>query len=397
MRVDRIWRNARLATMQGDGIGIVEDGLLAVADGRFVFVGARGDAPSFQAIETVDCEGRWITPGLIDCHTHLVFGGDRVAEWEARLAGSSYTDLAAVGGIRATVTATRAASDTALLASALQRLDAMIAQGVTTVEVKSGYGLDVTTELRQLRIARALVLHRQIRVRTSLLAAHALPPGAAVSAEQWIETIITELLPQVIAEHLADAVDGFCETVAFTARILTPLFASSQRLGLPIKLHADQLSDGGGAALAARFGALSADHLEYTSRQGVAAMAQAGTVAVLLPGAFYVLRERQCPPVAALREAAIPIAVATDCNPGTSPLTSPLLALHLAATLFGLSVAECLRGMTCNAARALGLGGEIGMLAPGMRADIAVWSITTPAELIYWLGANPLWRRDFAA
>ena len=383
--------------MQGAGIGVVEDGLLAVANGNLVFVGTRSEAPLFDAIEIVDCGGRWISPGLIDCHTHLVFGGERVAEWEARLAGMSYSDLAGVGGIRATVAATREASDAVLLQSALKRLDVMIEHGVTTVEVKSGYGLDVATELRQLRVARALALRRPVRIRTSLLAAHALPPGQAISAEQWIDTIITEILPRVIAEKLADAVDGFCETVAFSAPILAPLFAASRRLGLPIKLHADQLSDGGGAALAAQFCALSADHLEYTSQAGVRAMARAGTVAVLLPGAFYVLRERQCPPIGALREAAVPIAVGTDCNPGTSPLTSPLLAMHLAATLFNLSIAECLRGMTCNAARALGLGAVCGTLAPGMRADLAVWSISTPAELIYWLGTNPLWRRECAA
>jgi imidazolonepropionase len=396
MRVDRIWRNARLMTMEGAGLGLVEDGVLAEAGGRILYAGPIEGAPSLRAKLTVDCEGRWITPGLVDCHTHLVFGGDRSGEWQARLAGASYTELASIGGIRATVAATREASDQQLLASALTRLDAMLAQGVTTIEVKSGYGLDTPTELRQLHIARALGHHRGVRVVTSLLAAHALPPEAA-SADAYIDTVLAELLPQARAQGLADAVDAFCETIAFTAPQIARLFEAATAAGLRVKLHADQLSDGGGAALAAQFHALSADHLEYTSPAGVRAMAEAGTVAVLLPGAFHVLRERQLPPVGALRAAGVPIAVATDCNPGTAPLLSPLLAMNLAATLFGLTVEECLRGMTCNAARALGLQDQLGTLAPGQRADLAVWSIDQPAELIYWMGSNSLWRREFAA
>jgi imidazolonepropionase len=396
MRVDRIWRNARLMTMQGDGLGVVEHGVLAASAGRLVYAGAAADAPAMDAAETIDCGERWVTPGLIDCHTHLVFGGDRCAEFEARLAGASYAELAAIGGIRSTVAATRAASDAELLAGALHRLDAMIAEGVTTVEVKSGYGLDTATELRQLRIARALPGERDIRVVTSLLAAHAVPPGCD-DADLYIDSIIADLLPAVCAEGLADAVDAFCETIAFSPAQVARVFAAAGRARLRVKLHADQLSDGGGAALAARFGALSADHLEYTSERGVRAMAAAGTVAVILPGAFYALRETTRPPVASLRAAGVRMAVATDCNPGSSPMTSPLLAMNMAATLFGLTVVECLRGMTANAARALSLEGETGTLAAGMRADLAIWSVGKPAELVYWIGSNPLWCREGAA
>jgi imidazolonepropionase len=419
MRVDTIWRNARLMTMQDSigqdsigqdsigqdsigqnpgthaGLGIVTNGLLAARDGRIVHVGPAGCAPAMEAETVIDCHGRWITPGLIDCHTHLIFGGDRADEFEARLAGASYADLAAIGGIRATVAATRAASDADLLDGALHRLDAMIAQGVTTVEIKSGYGLDLSTELRQLRIARALPRHRKVHVATSLLAAHALPPEP-MEADAYIDRIITDLLPAVRAERLADAVDAFCETIAFSPAQISRLFDAASAAGLPVRLHADQLTDGGGAALAARYRALSADHLEYASADGIAALARAGTVAVLLPGAFYSLRETQRPPIAALRAAGVAMAVATDCNPGSSPLTSPLLAMNMAACLFGMTVAECLRGMTRHAAAALGLTGQAGVLAPGHRADLAIWSIEQPAELVYWIGANPLWRRVFA-
>jgi imidazolonepropionase len=395
MRVEQVWRNAALMTMQGGGLGVVEHGVLAARGGRLVYVGSAAEAPAFEADRETDCGGRWITPGLIDCHTHLVFGGDRCAEFEARLAGKSYAELAAIGGIRTTVAATRAANDADLLAGALVRLDAMIAQGVTTVEVKSGYGLEPETELRQLRVARALLAQRGVRVATSLLAAHALPPDCT-DGDAYIDAVIGALLPRVIAEGLADAVDGFCETIAFSEEQIARLFAAARAAGLPVKLHADQLSNGGGAALAARFEALSADHLEYTSATGVAAMAQAGTVAVLLPGAFYALRETQLPPVAAFRRAGVRLAVATDCNPGSSPMASPLLAMNMAAVLFGLTVQECLRGMTVNAAHALGMQGEVGTLAAGMRADLAIWDIAQPAELIYWIGGNPLWRREFA-
>jgi imidazolonepropionase len=396
MRVDRLWRNARLMTMQGQNLGIIDDGLLAATDGRLAYVGTRADAGAMEAEEDLDCGGRWVTPGLIDCHTHLVFGGDRSDEFEARLAGRSYAELAAIGGIRTTVAATKSASDAALLSTALHRLDSMIAHGVTTVEVKSGYGLEPDTELRQLRIARALPQHRPIRVVTSLLAAHALPAGCD-NADGYIEAIATDLLPRVQAETLADAVDAFCETIAFSPTQIGRLFEAATRAGLRVKLHADQLTNTGGAALAARYNALSADHLEYTDAAGVTAMALAGTVAVLLPGAYYALGETQRPPIHGLRSEGVRMAVATDCNPGSSPLTSPLLAMNMAATLFGLTVTECLRGMTVNAAYALGLGDQIGTLTPGQRADLAIWSIEKPAELIYWIGGNALWRRDFAA
>ena len=394
MQVDVLWRHARLMTMTGGGLGLVDDGVVAALGGRLVHVGPRAEAPALQAVREVDCGGRLLSPGLIDCHTHLVFGGDRCAEFEARLAGRSYAELAAIGGIRASVAATRAASDAALQEGALQRLDAMLAQGVTTVEIKSGYGLDVATELRMLRVARGLGTVRAVRVVTSLLAAHAVPPGCD-HADAYIDEIVDVLLPAVCDEKLADAVDGFCETIAFSPAQIARVFVAARAAGLRVKLHADQLSDGGGAELAARFGALSADHLEYASAAGVTALAAAGSVAVMLPGAFYALRETRVPPVAAFRAAGVPMAVATDCNPGSSPLVSPLLAMNMACVLFGLTVEEALRGMTCHAAQALGRD-DIGVLAVGARADLAIWSVGKPAELVYWMGANPSWQREFA-
>jgi imidazolonepropionase len=335
--------------------------------------------------------GRLVTPGLIDCHTHLVFAGDRAREFEMRLEGATYEQIArAGGGILSTVRATRAASDAGLLAATLARADALIGQGVTTVEIKSGYGLDRDTELRMLRCARAVGRERAITVRTSFLGAHAVPPGS--DADGYLETVCLPTLGAAAAEGLADAVDAFCEGIAFSPAQVERLFTHARRLGLPVKLHAEQLSNLGGAALAARFGALSADHLEYLDEAGVAAMAQAGTVAVLLPGAFYCLRERQAPPVAALRAAGVPMAVATDCNPGSSPLAAPLLAMNMACTLFRLTPEEALAGFTRHAARALGFA-DRGTIAPGLRADLCVWDVAQPAELAYRIGWNPLHRR----
>ncbi len=400
MRVDTIWRRARLATMAeaapGLGIpdlGIIEQGAIAALDGRIVYCGPEAEMPACEAAATIDCDGRWITPGLIDCHTHLVFGGNRVDEFRLRLAGARYEELAQVGGIRATVAATRAASTQSLVDAALVRLDALIAEGVTTIEVKSGYGLDEETELRQLVAARSLAQHRPIHVSPSYLGAHAVPAEFAGRADAYIDWICTRMIPMIAAERLADSVDGFCEGIAFSPMQIDRVFQAARSHGLAVRLHADQLSDLGGAALAASHGALSADHLEYTSEPGAWAMARAGTVAVLLPGAFYTLQEKQRPPVEAFRRHGTRMAVATDLNPGSSPLASPLLAMNMAATLFGLTIEECLLGMTREAARALGRSDRIGSLAAGKDCDLAIWSIEQPAELVYWLGLNPLHRR----
>ncbi|MDX3884381.1 MAG: imidazolonepropionase [Sphingomonas sp.] len=393
---DRLWRNARLATLAPGlpGLGEVEDGLVACRDGLILYAGPAADAPALNAIETIDCEGRWITPGLIDCHTHLVHGGDRAHEFELRLAGASYEEIArAGGGILSTMAATRAASEAELVASALPRLDALIAEGVTTVEIKSGYGLALDHEMKQLRAARALGRERDVTVRTTFLGAHALPPEYAGDADGYISAVANEMLPAVAAEGLADAVDAFCEGIGFTPAQVDRLFEAAQARGLPVKLHAEQLSNLHGAALAARHGALSADHLEHLDDAGIAAMAAAGTVAVLLPGAFYFVRDTHRPPIDALRAAGVPIAIATDCNPGTSPLTSPLLAMNMAATLFRLTVPECLAGMTREAARALGLLDRTGTLEAGKTCDLAIWSVERPAELVYRMGFNPLHAR----
>ena len=396
MRCDRAWTDARLATLDPSrpGVGVIEAGVVAEADGTILYAGPAADAPSFEARETTRCDGAWITPGLIDPHTHLIHGGDRALEFEQRLAGASYEAIArAGGGILSTMRATRAASEAELVAAVLPRLDALIAEGVTTIEVKSGYGLSTEHERKSLRIARALAEHRQVRIRTTLLAAHALPPEFAGDADGYIDLVCREIIPAAAAEGLADAVDAFCETIAFTPAQVRRVFEAATARGLPVKLHAEQLSNQHGAALAAGFGALSADHLEHLDEAGVAAMAASGTIATLLPGAYYFVRETRLPPVAALRAHGVPIALATDCNPGTSPLTSLLLAMNMAATLFRLTVEECLAGVTRNAAAALGLAGEIGTLEAGKRCDLAIWDIERPAELVYRMGFNPLHAR----
>jgi imidazolonepropionase len=396
MQVDRLWTNARIATLASgrDGLSIIEDGALAARDGRIAWVGPREQQPLFEPREHIDLEGRWVTPGLIDCHTHLVYGGDRAHEFELRLAGATYEEIArAGGGIVSTVKATRAASEEALAAQALPRLDALIAEGVTTVEIKSGYGLDIDTEARQLRAARRLSQERRISIATTFLGAHALPPEAEGDKDRYIAQVCDEMLPAIARDKLADAVDAFMEGIAFDAAQTTRVLAAATRLGLPVKLHADQLSNLGGAALAARFGALSADHLEYTDEEGAAAMTKSGTVAVLLPGAFYFLREAQKPPIHLFRKHRTRMAIATDSNPGSSPLTSILLVMNMAATLFRLTVDEIIAGVTREAARALGMADQIGTLEPGKWCDLAIWNVERLAELPYRMGFNPLHER----
>lgn len=396
-RFDRIWHSARLATMRADrpDLGEVERGLIAARGGHIAYAGAAADFPAdADAVDRVDCEGRWITPGLVDCHTHLVYGGNRAHEFELRLKGASYEEIArAGGGIVSTVAATRKASEADLVASALPRLDALIGEGATTVEIKSGYGLDAETEMRQLAAARSLGGQRPVSIRTSFLGAHALPAEAEGDKDRYIDLVCQEMLPAVAKAGLADAVDAFMEGIAFSAEQTARVFETATGLGLPVKLHADQLSNLGGAALAARFSALSADHLEHTDEAGAAAMAKAGTVAVLLPGAFYFIRETQKPPVEAFRKLGVPMALATDCNPGSSPLTSLLLTMNMGATLFRMTVAECLAGITREGARALGVLHETGTLQAGKWCDLAIWDIERPAELVYRIGFNPLYRR----
>ena len=394
MQCDTVWKGARLATMAGYGLGIVEHGVVAAEQGRMLYAGPAADAPKFDAKTVVDCAGRWITPGLIDCHTHLVYGGNRAQEFELRLQGASYEEISrAGGGIVATVRATRAASEDALTASALTRLDQLIAEGATTVEVKSGYGLALYPEQRMLRVARGLSAKRPVRISTTFLGAHALPTEYADNPDGYIALVCEDMMPALAKEGLIDAVDAFCEGIGFTPAQTERVFVAARRLGLPIKLHADQLSNLAGAKLAARFKAQSADHLEFLDAAGIVAMAQAGTVATLLPGAYYFVRETQLPPVDGLRAAGVPIAIATDCNPGTSPLTSLLLVMNMGATLFRLTVEECLLGVTRNAAQALGLGAEIGTLEAGKYCDLAIWDIDRPAELVYRMGFNPLHAR----
>jgi imidazolonepropionase len=396
MTVDRVWHRCRLATLSPTrpGLGLIEHGLVAADAGKIVYAGPAGDAPTgLDARESIDCEGRWITPGLIDCHTHLVYGGDRAEEFELRLAGASYEEIARRGGgIASTVKATRQASEDELVASALPRLDALLDEGVTTIEIKSGYGLELATERRQLSAARRLGRERRVSVRTTFLGAHALPPEFAGNSSGYIDTVCA-MLPAIAKEGLADAVDAFCENIGFSAAETARVFEAAKKLGLPIRLHADQLTNLHGAALAASFGALAADHLEYTDEAGVIAMKQAGTVAVVLPGAYYFIRETQLPPIEAMRRHGVPIAISTDSNPGSSPLTSLLLTMNMGATLFRLTVDECIAGVTREAARALGLFDDVGSLGAGKRCDLAIWHIERPAELVYRMGFNPLHSR----
>jgi imidazolonepropionase len=382
-----LFANARLATMaEADGIGLLEDGALLVEGDRIAWLGATREAPAAE--RTVECRGRLLTPGLIDCHTHLIHAGSRAKEFEMRQEGATYAEIArAGGGIVSTVKATRAASEEDLIALSAARLDCLLAEGVTTVEIKSGYGLDVETELRMLRAARALAREKPVDVVTSFLGAHALPPEYRDDRAGYLRLVCDEALPAVARAGLADAVDGFCETIAFTADEIAQVFARAGELGLPVKLHAEQLSDLGGARMAAQHGALSVDHLEYLDEADVPALAAAGTVAVLLPGAFYYLRETNVPPVAALRAHGVPMAVATDLNPGSSPVHSLLAAMNMACVLFGLTPEEALRGVTAHAARALGLA-DRGRLTTGLRADLVLWDADGPADLVYSLGLN---------
>ncbi len=393
----RILTDLAIATLQPGGApyGLLARGAVGVEDGRIAWVAAADDVPAdWRGAETETFGGRLMTPALVDCHTHLVFGGDRAREFEMRLEGASYEEIArAGGGIVSTVAATRALSEDELVAQALPRLDRLIAEGVATVEIKSGYGLTVADEMKMLRAARRLGSLRPVRVKTSYLGAHAVPIEYKGRPDTYLDAVVLPALDAAAAEGLADAVDGFCEGIAFSPAQIARVFERAAALGLPVKLHAEQLSDLGGAKLAASFGALSADHLEHLGSDGVSAMAASGTVAVLLPGAFYFLRETKLPPVAALREAGVPIALATDCNPGSSPLTSLLLVLNMGCTLFRLTPEEALAGVTRNAARALGLADEIGTIEPGKRAEFAIWDVGHPAELAYRIGFNPLFRR----
>jgi imidazolonepropionase len=394
---EKLLRNARLATIAPGqpGLGIVEKGALAISNGRIAYAGPEADLPqTFRRAETVDCEGRWITPGLIDCHTHLIYAGNRAHEFELRLRGASYEEIArAGGGIVSTVTHSREADQAELVRQTLPRLDALIAEGTTTVEVKSGYGLDLENERKALRAARQLGRERPVTIRTTFLGAHAMPTEAKGDKRAYINSIVNVMLPEIAKENLADAVDGFCEGIAFSPEEIAQVFEAAAVRNLPVKLHADQLSNLRGAMLAAKYKALSADHLEHTDEAGVAAMAKAGTVAVMLPGAFYFMRDTRQPPISLFRQYGVPMAIATDSNPGTSPLTSLLMSMNLAATLFRMSVDECVAGVTREAAKALGMSDAIGTLEAGKSADLAIWDIERPAELVYRMGFNPLHTR----
>ncbi|WP_426037662.1 imidazolonepropionase [Brevundimonas sp. DC300-4] len=391
--------DCHVATMVegGEPYGAIEDAALLIRHGRIAWVGPRADQPPHDTVQIHRLDGRWVTPGLIDCHTHLVFGGDRSGEFEQRLNGATYEEIArAGGGIASSMIATRAASEDDLYASALSRLDGLKATGVTTIEIKSGYGLDLDAELKMLRVARRIGREAGVRVRTSYLGLHAVPPEHRADRSAYVDLAIEEILPAAHAEELVDAVDAYCEPIAFSNAEVSRLFEKAKALGLPVKLHADQLSEGGGAALAARYGALSADHIEHSSEAGVRAMGKAGVVAVLLPGAYLMLRETTPPPIELLRRYGVAMAVATDCNPGTSPLASMTAALTLACVQFRLTPEEALAGATRHAARALGLADEIGTLEVGRAADLAVWDVTRPAELCYWLGKPILHSRYVA-
>ncbi|MDQ1812710.1 imidazolonepropionase [Massilia sp. CCM 9210] len=384
---DALFTNVHLATME-HGYGELRDGAIAVTDGRIAWLGPRGEAPPASTVH--DGGGCWLTPGLVDCHTHIVHAGNRSDEFEARLNGATYEDIAkAGGGIMSTVRATRAASEDELLRQSLARVASLLAEGVTTLEIKSGYGLSLDDEAKMLRAARRVGQVLPVSVSTTFLGAHALPPEFAGRADDYVDEICQRMLPQLAALGLADAVDAFCERIGFSSAQTERIFEAARRHGLPVKLHAEQLSDQGGAELVARFEGLSADHLEHLSLAGIEAMAAAGTVAVLLPGAYYFLRDTMPPPVAALRAAGVPMAVATDCNPGTSPMTSILLALNMACTLWRVTPQEALAGATIHAARALGRAADIGSLAVGKRADFALWDIARPADLSYAIGFNP--------
>ena len=392
MAADMVWQGGGIATMRADGApyGAILDGALAASNGRIQWVGFRKAMPPTligPATQVIDLQGGWLTPGLIDCHTHMIFAGERSAEFEARLGGTSYEAAArAGGGILSTMAATRAATQEELVALAAPRLRRLMADGVTTVEIKSGYGLTLDDELKMLRAARQLGADNNIRVSTTLLAAHTVPPEFAGNADVYVDHIVHVILPAVAEAGLADAVDGFAENVAFTREQISRVFAAAHEYDLPVKLHADQLTDGRGASLAARFGALSADHLEYTSETSVREMAEAGTVAVLLPGAYATVGATQPPPVAHFRKHEVDMAVATDLNPGSSPLNSILMAMNLACCLFRLTPEEALAGVTRNAAKALGLSHEIGTLDEGKAADVAIWPVENPREIAYWMG-----------
>jgi len=383
--------NATIACLDSEsGYGLREHGAVLVEAGKIAWLGAMQDQPAVSDAEVIDCAGRLLTPGLIDCHSHLVYGGDRADEFEMRLEGVSYAEIAQRGGgIISTVNATRAASEVELFAQALPRLNSLLAEGVTTIEIKSGYGLDSDNEIKMLRVARQLEREFQIRVQKTFLGAHALPPEYAGRSDDYIALVCAEMLPRAHAEGLVDAVDVFIESIAFSLAQGTRVFDCAQALGLPIKAHVEQLSDLGGAVIAATRGALSVDHIEYLAATDVASLAQSETVAVLLPGAFYVLRETQLPPLAALREHKVPMALASDANPGSSPVTSLLLVMNMACTLFRLTPAEALRGVTINAARALGLATEIGSIEVGKQADIVLWNVAKPSMLSYQIGLNP--------
>ena len=388
---DRLWLNVNLATMVDTGYGEIRDGAIATRHGKIAWIGARAAIPrgSRSAVEH-DCHGQWLTPGLIDCHTHIVYAGNRSDEFEDRLKGVPYEAIARRGGgILSTVRATRTADQYALEVASTPRIKSLLAEGVTTIEIKSGYGLNLETEARTLRAARALGEKLPVRIRTTFLGAHAVPPEFAGRSGDYVTSVCDDMLPALAKEGLADAVDAFCETIAFSPSETARVFDAAKRLGLPVKLHAEQLSDQSGAALVARYKGLSADHLEWLSESGVRAMAEAGTVAVLLPGAFYFLRETRVPPIGALRAAGVAMAVSTDCNPGTSPMPSLLTAMNMACTLFRLTPEEALCGTTRHAAAALGLSSKIGTLAVGKQADFALWAIERPADLSYMLGFNP--------
>jgi imidazolonepropionase len=389
LRCDSLWYGADLVTMQQGKYNIIPDGAIAVRQDKIVWIGPREASKQIKAERHTNLGGGIVTPGLVDCHTHLVFGGDRSHEFEQRLNGVSYSEIAAQGGgIISTVNATRNATLDQLVTSASWRLKRLLAEGVTTVEIKSGYGLDLESEIRMLKAIRQLATMHPVQVRATCLAAHATPPEFKADPDGWITLICETLLPQVASEKLADAVDAFCEHLAFSPAQVTRVFEAARRLGLPVKLHAEQLSSLGGGALAAKFGALSADHLEYARESDVAAMAASGTVAVLLPGAFYLLREKQLPPVELFRHYKVPMALASDANPGTSPALSLRLMLNMGCTLFGMTPEEALAGVTLHGAQALGLADTQGSLETGKYADFVHWPLQRPAELVYWLGGE---------